>query len=153
MMKEVNMAENTELNEEVIRSWIKLTGVLKNTRITQGMIYNEAIVMNIVYGQYLKDGVGLVPFKDIVAQTRMLKSLVNRTIESLVKKGYLIRSDGKDKRTTFVQLVPENLDVYMEVHNRTLKLVDDIVTSIGEDDARAFVRISKRICEADPLNN
>lgn len=144
---------DTELDEALISAWIKLTGVLKNTRITQGMIYNEAIVMNIVYGRYRADGVGLVSFKDIVSETRMLKSLVNRTIDSLVKKGYLVRSDGKDKRTTFVQLVPENLGEYLELHGRTLKLVDDIIRTIGEEDARAFVRIAGRICKADPLNN
>ena len=147
------MNETDELDESVISAWIRLTGVLKNTRITQGMIYNEAIVMNIVYGRYRKDGVGLVPFREIVSETRMLKSLVNRTIESLVRKGYLTRSDGKDKRTTFVQLVPENLGEYLELHGRTLKLVDDIVKAIGEEDARAFVRISEHICKADPLNN
>ena len=147
------MSDKNDLNEDLIRSWIKLTGVLKNTRITQGMIYNEAIVMNIVYDRFLRDGVGLVSFKDIVAETRMLKSLVNRTIESLVKKGFLLRSDGKDKRTTFVQPVPENIGEYIELHQRTLALVDGIVAEIGEDDARAFVRIAKRICVADPLNN
>ena len=147
------MNETDELNESVISAWIRLTGVLKNTRITQGMIYNEAIIMNIVYGRYRQDGVGLVPFRDLVSETRMLKSLVNRTTESLVKKGYLIRSDGKDKRTTFVQLVPENLGEYLELHGRTLKLVDDIVKAIGEEDARAFVRIAEHISHADPLNN
>ena len=147
------MNQSGDLDEAIISSWIRLTGVLKNTRITRGMIYNEAIVMNIVYNRYLKDGVGLVSFKDIVAETRMLKSLVNRTIASLVKKGFLLRSDGKDKRTTFVQPVPENLGEYRALHDCTLQLVDDIVKSIGEEDARAFVRIAEKIVEADPLNH
>ena len=147
------MADWNGLDEQVITAWVKLTGALKNTRIPKGMIYNEAIVMNLVYTQMLKDGEGLVSFKDLVAETKMLKSLVNRTIDSLVAKGYLQRCEGKDKRTTFVRPVKENLDDYLSVHENTLELVRGILEVIGEDDAKAFVRVSEKICAADPLKN
>ena len=137
------------LEERIITAWVKLTGVLKNTRITQEMIYNEAIVMNLVYSKYREDGVGLVSFKEIVERTRMLKSLVNRTIDSLVQQGYLVKSDGADKRTTFVR--GANFDVYLQEHEKTLALVKSIIDAIGEDDAEAFIRISDKIVAADPL--
>lgn len=139
------------LEERVITAWVKLTGVLKNTRITQGMIYNEAIVMNLVYEKYREDGVGLTSFKEIVRRTQMLKSLVNRTIESLVKKGYLERIDGKDKRTTYVKAA--NLDDFLEEHDKTLALVRGIIETIGAEDAEAFVRLSDKVAASDPLNN
>ena len=139
------------LEEQVITAWVKLTGVLKNTRITQGMIYNEAIVMNLVYHRYQEDGVGLVSFKEIVQQTQMLKSLVNRTIDSLVAKGCLEKSDGKDKRTTYVRA--KNFDAFNEEHEKTLSLVRGIIDTIGREDAETFVRISEKIATADPLNN
>ena len=138
------------LEERLITAWVKLTGVLKNTRITQEMIYNEAVVMNLVYNKYREDGVGLVSFKEIVERTRMLKSLVNRTIDSLVQQGYLVKSDGEDKRTTFVQ--GADFDAYLQEHENTLALVRDIVDAIGEEDAEAFIRISDRIVAADPLH-
>ena len=147
------MADWNGLDEQVITAWVKLTGALKNTRIPKGMIYNEAIVMNLVYTQMLKDGEGLVSFKDLVAETKMLKSLVNRTIDSLVAKGYLQRCEGKDKRTTFVRPIKENLDDYLSVHENTLELVRGILEVIGEEDAKAFVRVSEKICAADPLKN
>lgn len=133
------------LDEQIISAWIRLTGVFKNTRLTHGMIYNEAIVMQLAYQRYLEDGEGLISFKEIVQKTCMLKSLVNRTIDSLVKKGFLTRCDGKDKRTTFVRPVQENLPAYLEVHNRSLALVHEIVELIGEEDAKAFVRITDKI--------
>ena len=66
------------LLEQLISSWIRLTAVLKNTRITQphGMNYNEAIIMHILYTRYREDGVGLVSFKELAEETRMLKSLL-----------------------------------------------------------------------------
>lgn len=139
------------LEERIITAWVKLTGVLKNTRITQGMIYNEAIVMNLVYHRYLEDGEGLVSFKEIVQRTQMLKSLVNRTIDSLVKQGYLEKTDGKDKRTTLVRA--KDLDAYIEEHEKTLALVRNIIDTIGKEDAEAFVRLAEKISAADPLKS
>ena len=117
----------------------------KNTRITKGMVYNEAIVMLVAYNRYREDGKGLVSFKEIVSETRMLKSLVNRTIDSLVAKGYLTRCEGKDKRTTFIRIVPENIGGFLEVHAHSLELARNMMQIIGTEDAEAFVRISDKI--------
>ena len=145
------MEERNDLEENLILAWVKLTGELKNTRITQGMIYNEAIVMMIVYNRFRKDGEGLVSFKEIVSETKMLKSLVNRTIDSLVRKNYLERSEGKDKRTTFVRPVKENLDPFLAVHGKSLALAHRATEILGEEDAEAFVRISRKICDNSPI--
>lgn len=133
------------LEEQVITAWVRLTGILKNTRITKGMVYNEAIVMLIAYNRYREDGVGMVSFKEIVSETRMLKSLVNRTIDALVDRGLLARCEGKDKRTTFVRILPENIEGYLQVHDQSLTLATKMIELIGEEDAEAFVRISEKI--------
>ncbi len=135
----------TPLEEQLITAWVRLTGIFKNTRITKGMIYNEAIVMLVAYNRYREDGKGLVSFKEIVSETRMLKSLVNRTIDSLVAKGYLTRCEGKDKRTTFIRIVPENIGGFLEVHAHSLELARNMMQIIGTEDAEAFVRISDKI--------
>lgn len=143
---------NEPLEEALITAWVRLTGALKNTRMTQGMNYNEAIIMLIVYNRYRADGEGLVSFREIVQETKMLKSLVNRTIDSLVKKGFLIRCDGADKRTTFVHPVKENLNGFLQVHEQSLALAGNIVELIGESDAKKFVEIAAKITAADPLS-
>lgn len=139
-----------ELEEQCIRAWINLTGLLKNTRVTKGMIYNEANVMLMLYQRYMDDGVGIVSFKEIVAETHMLKSLVNRTVDALEKKGYVERIDGTaDKRTTFIR--PIDFTEYLKVHQVTLDMVSSLIELIGEDDARVFLRIAKKITATDPL--
>ena len=135
----------TPLEEQLITAWVRLTGIFKNTRITKGMVYNEAIVMLVAYNRYREDGKGLVSFKEIVSETRMLKSLVNRTIDSLVAKGYLTRCEGKDKRTTFIRIVPENIGGFLEVHAHSLELARNMMQIIGTEDTEAFVRISDKI--------
>ena len=138
------MQENS-LEEQLISAWVRLTGILKNTRITKGMVYNEAIVMLVAYNRYREDGEGLVSFKEIVAETRMLKSPVNCISDSLVQKNYLQRCEGKDKRTTFVRVVPENLGEYLTVHEQSLALAHSLAEVIGEEDAQAFIRIVNKI--------
>ena len=140
--------QDNSLDEQLISAWVRLTGILKNTRITKGMVYNEAIVMLVAYNRYREDGEGLVSFKEIVSETRMIKSLVNRTIDSLVQKGYLARCEGKDKRTTFVRIVPENLSDYLAVHEQSLALARSLTEVIGEEDARNFVRIVNKLLAA-----
>ena len=142
---------NEQLEEALISAWVRITATLKNTRITQGMNYNEAIIMLLCYNRFRSDNQGLVSFKEIVSETKMLKSLVNRTIDSLVKKGFLERCPGLDKRTTFVRPVKENMNAYLSVHEQSLMLARSIVNLIGEEDAQAFVRISDKIIAAKLL--
>ena len=146
------MAENSsELDEKLISAWVTLTATLKNTRITQKMIYNEAVVMSIVYERYREDGVGAVTFGEICRRTRMLKSLVNRTIGTLASRGFLERRTGEDKRTTYVVPVKKKLPEFLEEHERSLALARRIIGLIGEEDARTFCRIADKVFHADPL--
>ena len=122
------MAENSsELDEKLISAWVTLTGTLKNTRITKGLVYNEAIVMLFVYRRWREEGAEYVSFKDLVAETGMLKSLVNRTIDALIQ--------------------PEHIAPYLAVHERSLELAHSLREIIGDEDAEAFVRISRKISE------
>ena len=139
--------KSTEYN--LLTAWVKLSGILKNNRITKGLLYNEATVMLLLYSRYTEDGVGLISVKEIIAQTGMLKSLVNRTINSLEKKGLLVRQAGeKDKRTLYVRCVEEKLDVFLQVHASSLGVAKGILDIIGPDDAEAFIRIVGKLDKA-----
>ena len=146
-----NYDENLQINEDIVVSWVRLTGILKNGRLTDGLIYNEAIVMLTAYRRYQQDGEGLVSFKEIVAETRMLKSHVHRTIGSLVNKRLLERVTGEDKRMSFVRLVKENLDAFLIVHRNSLALAEEARKIIGNEDAAAFIRIAQKIFRAGLL--
>lgn len=134
--------------EQLLQAWVTLSGIMKNNRVTTAgpLVYNEAIVMLSVYKRYLHDGEGLTSVKDIIRETNMLKSLVNRTINSLEKKGLIERCQGtRDKRTVFIKCVKEKLDVFIEVHNSSLKVAGDIAGIIGPEDITHFVRIVQKI--------
>lgn len=141
------MPQQTQ-EEQLLQAWVTLSGIMKNNRVIASgpLVYNEAIVMLSVYKRYLLDGEGLTSVKDIISETNMLKSLVNRTVNSLEKKGLILRCQGTlDKRTVFIKCVKEKLNVFMEVHRVSLKVAGDIADIIGSEDIGHFVRIVNKI--------
>lgn len=134
------------LEEELLAAWVGLSGLLKASRITSTMRYNEAVVMRLVYTRYRQDGVGRTPVSEIVRQTNMLKSLVNRTVGALCRQGYLCTERGaEDARTLFVRPVPERLPDFLAVHRRSLALARQIIALVGRQDAQCFVRMYHKI--------
>ena len=140
---------NIKQQENLINAWVRLSGIFKNTRITKGLMYNEAIVMLFVYNKYLEDKEGKVSVKEINQKTKMLKSLVNRTLNSLEKKGLIKRCEGEgDRRISYIKCVEERLDVFLEVHNSSLLLAENIIDIIGKEDTDTFIRIVDKIEKA-----
>lgn len=141
--------EDKKRAESLLVAWVSLSGILKNTRITKGLMYNEATVMLMLYKRYCEDGVGLTSIKEITQKTKMLKSLVNRTINSLEQKQLLERVEGTgDRRMAYVKCVESKLDVFLQVHNSSLEVAQNIIDIIGEEDTESFVRIVKKIEDA-----
>ena len=140
----------SELRERMLTAWTDISGYLKNSRMTQGITYNEAVTMKLVYEQYQKDGIGLTPVQTILKRTHMLKSLGNRTINALCAQGYLVKEqNGPDARMLYVRPVPERLPDFLAVHERSLQLAGAVIEILGEQDAESFVRICEKFLAAD----
>lgn len=146
--------EQEALQEQVLTAWIGLNALLKDSRMTREMTYNEAVIMKLLLDQYRSDGVGRIPVQHILRQTNMLKSLANRTINALSAHGYLVKErGGEDARALFVRPVAERLPDFLAVHRHSLQLVQQIIDIIGESDAHAFVRICQKLADAAPKIN
>ena len=144
------MPDKNELRERILSAWTGVNGFLKNSRMTQGITYNEAVTMKLVYEQYQKDGVGLTPVQTILKRTHMLKSLANRTINSLCTQGYLVKEQsGPDARMLYVRPLPERLPDFLAVHERSLRLAGAVIDILGEQDAESFVRICEKFLASD----
>lgn len=141
--------DNAQLQNELIVAWVKLSGIVKNNRITTTLKYNESIVMLTVYKSYLEDGEGLTSVQDIIKETGMLKSLVNRTLGDLQDKGLIVYTQGtRDKRTKFVKCVKEKLDVFLQVHKTSLGVSQNVIDIIGKEDTETFIRIVEKLSTA-----
>lgn len=129
----------------LIQSWVQLSGILKNSRFTKELPYNEAIVMLQLY----QAGSSPISIKEITARTRMLKSQVNRTINSLEAKGLLERceADG-DRRIGYVRAIKEKLDVFLQVHASSMEIAKSISDIIGPEDTDNFIRIVNKLAQS-----
>ena len=128
--------------ESLLEAWVSLSSILKNTRITKGLMYNESIVMLLAYRKYQKSESKKISIKEIIHITNMQKSLANRTVNALIDKNLLERCEGeKDKRVQYVRCVKENLETFLMVHQESLEIVRDIVSIIGEEDTDRFISI------------
>ena len=137
-------------SEKLLASWVKLSGIIKNSRITKGLMYNEAVVMYFLYSSFKEDSEGAVSIKEIVEKTRMQKSLVNRTVNSLEETGLLIRCSAEgDRRMTYVKCVGERLETFLKVHEESLSIAENIIDIIGEEDAEAFNRIVEKLLASE----
>ena len=148
---------NTDIQaENLLSAWVKISSIMKSSRLTHGLPYNEAIVMLLLHKRYLADGTGALSIKEIIEETHMLKSLANRTVNALEKKGLLVRCNlPGDKRLGYVRCVPEKLGIFLDVHNSSLSLARRVIKLIGSEDTDAFTRLVAKMNEAkfNPASN
>lgn len=138
-----------DLRERLLTAWIGINGMFKDSRMTRELTYNEAVVMKLVYDQYRADGLGRVPMQTVLKRTNMLKSLANRTVNSLCEQGYLLKErDDEDARALFIRPAPDRLPDFLTVHGHSLGLVQAVIDVIGEEDAAQFVRICEKLLGA-----
>ena len=139
--------ENGDLQERLLSAWIGINGFFKDSRMTRELTYNEAVVMKLVYDQYRADGVGCVPVQSILKRTNMLKSLANRTIDSLCAQGYVVKE--RNGRALSLRFVTQRLPDFLAVHQRPLALAQAVIDTIGPEDTERFVRICERVLDAE----
>ena len=102
-----------QINEELLSAWLRLSVTICNKRIVSGMSYNEAIVCNLLYHQRNSYPEEYLTATNLCEKTNMHKSLMNRTINYLEKKGLVERRRSeKDKRQVFVIFNEKNIDIY-----------------------------------------
>lgn len=135
------------LEEQVLRAWVALNGTLKDSQMTKGLTYNEAIVMLLILEQYRRDGVGRTSVQHLLKSTNFLKSLMNRTVNALCIQGYLQKE--RVGRQLFVAPLPQRLPDFLAVHNHSLSLARQVIDAIGQEDAQNFVRICEKLMAAD----
>ena len=125
-----------ELDENLLHAWLRLSTSIVNSRIVSVLSYNEALVCNALYRNYLETPNAPLTATDLCGITKMLKSQMNRTLNLLEERDLIIkqRSD-KDKRQIFVTINTENVEVYIRQHEQILKFLDSIIKQIGPQKA------------------
>jgi DNA-binding MarR family transcriptional regulator len=85
---------------------------------------------------------------DLCRSTRMLKSQMNRTLNSMEEKHVITRERSKtDKRNVYVRLDLSKISIYHDQHRKVLEIVDSIIEKLGTETADEAIRIFNLIAD------
>lgn len=125
--------EKDILAERILCKWLSITSSIQNERIVNDLTYNEALVCNHLMhqGELIPDY--LTP-SELSKRTGIQKSLMNRTLKSLNERNLIEYVEGtSDKRSTPVRLSKTNLDLFLQEHNKNIKLVEEFMDFWGPE--------------------
>lgn len=136
------------LNEKLLSAWLTMSSVVNNERIVSTIPFNEAHVCNLLYRQRMTDPDRYLTATELCAETRMLKSQMNKVLTSLEKRGMIerFRADD-DRRKAYIRLVEENIAEFESVHARSIALVDKAIERLGGEEAERTAELLLRIAD------
>ena len=119
-------------NENLLSAWLQLSTSVINTRVVSKLPYNESLICNMLYHHQLSGKEHPLTATDLCNETKMSKSLMNRTLNQLENQGLITRTRSKeDKRQVLVTFNLDKADVYLEQHREILNIIDAIIEEIG----------------------
>ena len=132
--------KNSLFADELLTEWLAVTSLIQNERIVKHMSYNEALVCNYLWHQLGEENDCLTPTR-LCKMTGIKKSLMNRIIKSLEEKELIeYVKIGNDRRTTPIRFNIDKEDYFMQEHNNSIKVVEQIVEAMGNDKAEKVLQ-------------
>lgn len=140
-----------QLSEELIRIWLRMSGVLKNNRLISSMTFNEIFVCNILYHQK-KTNSALLTATDVGLKMKLLKSQMNKVLNSLEKQAIIRRlRSNEDKRKIYLELVDENISIYLDEHQRVLNMLEQLILDLGEEKIQQVISLMNEVTNSMEL--
>ena len=123
-----------QLNEMLLSSWLKISTSINNSRLVSEISYNESLICNILYRNAMERPNQFLTATDLCAETKILKSQMNRILTQLEVKKLITRErSSEDKRRVFVKLTDDRSNSYIKQHAQILKFLDDIIEKLGKE--------------------
>lgn len=118
------------IEEDLLNAWLKMSVCIKGNRILKELSFNEITILNAL-------NKGDLTFKMILDKTKMLKSQLNRVLNDLIKKNFIVSyTNNNDKRSIIYSLNDQNRNVYDNEHKRILKMMNLIKENLGEEETK-----------------
>lgn len=109
--------------------------VLREEAVAHGLTYNEIEVMISLVN-------GLDTAGEIARSRGISRSLVSKSVESLVKKGYIeTRQDGSDRRVIRLIVLPKALDMVQQLNRKRQSLLEGLMNGVDPREAEIFLSV------------
>ena len=129
-------------SDDVLNAWLRLTTTVNNVRMAGELPYNELLICGILYRNQNSSVPESLTATDLCSETRMLKSQMNRTLNSMEKKGLISRTrSGQDRRQVYISFNMEQAEFYERQHEKVLFCVDTLLEKVGRNRAEEIVKL------------
>ena len=127
-------------SDDVLNAWLRLTTTVNNVRMAGELPYNELLICGILYRNQNSGVPESLTATDLCSETRMLKSQMNRTLNSMEKKGLIFRTRSEqDRRQVYITFNMDQAEVYEREHDRILGYVEMLLDKVGRQRAEEII--------------
>lgn len=132
------MNEKIELKEELLDGWLRMSMTIWNERLVKTMTYNEAVVCNLLYKQFKRNGEPLTATY-LCEQLQIRKPQMNVILNRMEQEGKITRTRSvNDKRNVEILLTADGIRSYETVHEEILRLPEALIAHLGEAKSKIF---------------
>lgn len=138
-----------QLKEELLESYIQVSMKLWNERTVRFMPYNEALICHLLRARKkLHPDKPYLTMKQLCDTTGILKSQMNKTLNSLEESGLITRERStNDKRVVKIFLSDNNNEIYEKEKEHISTIVNRIINKLGTERAYEAISIFNDIAE------
>lgn len=137
------------INERVLDAWLRLSTTICNEKIVSDLPYNETLICSTLYRNAKQCPEKKLTATELCARLRIMKSQMNRTLNSMEAKGLILRErSDSDKRQVYVDLNMENIETYKQQHEKILDYVGRLLEKIGKEKAEDIVNLFTLISDS-----
>ena len=123
------------IEEEMLRSYINMSSIIKENRLLNDLSFNEIMVMNIIVEEEM-------PFKVLQKRLNILKSQLNRIINDLKTKGLIETYIPLDDKRMLMIKKSNNIALYFKEHEKMLMSL--VKNELGENDFKKLIELLNR---------
>ena len=137
-------------SDDVLNAWLRLTTTVNNVRMAGELPYNELLICGILYRNQNSGVPESLTATDLCSETRMLKSQMNRTLNSMEKKGLIFRTRSEqDRRQVYITFNMDQAEVYEREHDRILGYVEMLLDKVGRQRAEEIIGLFTLISDME----
>lgn len=125
------------MEERLLKDWLKISYIIRNNRIINELPYSEIVIISI-----LKYHQSEMSFKDLMTTSKILKSQLNRSLNSLEKKQLITKNISQaDKRSKIINLTKKGEETYDSFHPVAVESSKKMIEILGEEKTKELIDI------------
>lgn len=125
------------MEERLLKDWLTISYIIRNNRIINELPYSEIVIISI-----LKYNNSQMSFKNLMNTSKILKSQLNRSLNNLEKKEFIIKKVSEiDHRSKIISLTNKGELVYESFHPIALQSSKKMMEILGTEKTKELIDI------------